>query len=85
MEVCSDFMLEGWVEMAWIMGYIIEDLYDSVIDSLNAKVPETKLKAAPQPHARCTSPQFLCPQVPGDASIWRYLRVLGHAGRPGRS
>ena len=22
MEVCGDFTLEGWVEMAWIMGYI---------------------------------------------------------------
>lgn len=47
----------------------IKDLYDSVINSLNTKGPETKLKAAPQPRARRASSQFLRPQVPGGPSI----------------
>ena len=47
----------------------IKDLYDSVINSLNAKGPETKLKTAPQPRARHASSQFLRPQVPGGPSI----------------
>jgi fatty acid synthase subunit alpha len=47
----------------------IKDLYDSVINSLNTKGPEVKLKAAPQPRARRASSQFLRPQVPGGPSI----------------
>ena len=47
----------------------IKDLYDSVINSLNTKGPETKLKAAPQPRTRRASSQFLRPQVPGGPSI----------------
>ncbi|KAF9648674.1 fatty acid synthase [Thelephora ganbajun] len=47
----------------------IKDLYNSVINSLSTKSPETKLKAAPQPRARRASSQFLRPQVPGGPSI----------------
>ena len=47
----------------------IKDLYDSVINSLNTKGPETKPKAAPQPRTRRASSQFLRPQVPGGPSI----------------
>jgi len=47
----------------------IKDLYDSIINSLNTKGPEPKLKAAPQPRTRHASSRFLRPQVPGGASI----------------
>ena len=47
----------------------IKDLYDSAINSLNTKGPETKLMAAPRPRTRRASSQFLRPRVPGGASI----------------
>ena len=47
----------------------IKDLHDSVINSLNTKGPETKLKAAPQPRARRASSQFLRPHAPGGPSV----------------
>ena len=47
----------------------IKDLYNSVINSLSTKGPETKLKAAPQPRTRRASSQFLRPQVLGGPSI----------------
>ena len=45
----------------------IKDLYGSVINSLNTKGPETKLKAAPRSRTRRASSQFLRPRVPGGA------------------
>ena len=47
----------------------IKDLYDSVINSLSTKGPETKLKGTPQPRTRRASSQFLRPQAPGGPSI----------------